>query len=87
MTTSGHYVITAKAISHLIIAIAMEFAKSKNIPQILFEKDLPQLTLPVKAGVRFDQAAVITMFLAAAILTFASWVVLERMFGEDFMDG
>ncbi len=65
----------------------MRIVKSKNAPQILFEKDLPQLGTQSNAALHFDKAAITTMLLAAAILTFTSWVVLERMFGEDFMDG
>lgn len=69
------------------IITTMKISKSKNIPQILFEKDLPQLGVQSNTALHFDKAAIITMLLAAAILTFTSWFVLERMFGEDFMEG
>ncbi len=65
----------------------MKLAKAKNTPQILFEKDLPQLGTQFKVTPYFDGTAIVTMLLAAAILTFVSWIVLERMFGEDFMEG
>ena len=70
-----------------IIASIMKLAKSKNIPQILFEKDMPQLRVQPKVVFHIDVAVFGTMLLAAAILTFISWFVLERMFGEDYMEG
>ncbi len=85
MTTAGPYVVTANVEIHLI-TIDMKLAKSKNAPQILFEKDLPQLPTVEKVGPHFDGAAITTMFLTAAILTFISWVVLTRLFGEDSME-
>lgn len=89
MTMSGHYVITVKAGLHLIAIniITMKLAKSKNIPQILFEKDMPQLSIQSKVVPHFDAAFFGTMFLAATILTFIFWFVLDQMFGENFMDG
>ena len=64
----------------------MKLAKAKIAPQILFEKDLPQLSAQPKVKPCFDSAAITTMFLAATILTFTSWFILERIFGEDFME-
>ena len=65
----------------------MKLAKNKVVPQILFEKDLPQLQNSSKDAASFDSTAIITMFLLATILTLISWFVLARMFGDDFMEG
>lgn len=57
----------------------------KTIPTVVFEKDLPSLLpqnfIPPHFGAQFF----VTMFGAAAILTVAVYIVMTRLFGEDFM--
>ncbi len=64
----------------------MKLVKNKVVPQILFEKDLPQLQDASKDAINLDSTAVVTMFLLATMLTFISWFVLVRMFREDFIE-
>ena len=65
----------------------MKLTKNKIAPQILFEKDLPQLQVSLKDAANFDSTAVATMFLLATMLTLVSWFVLNEMLGENFMEG
>ena len=52
---------------------------------VVFEKDLPPLLPQNFVPPHFSVQFFMTMFGVAAVLTIVAYIVLTRLFGEDFM--